>query len=113
MNLLWGSYYDATPLRFISFESLPPNYSLGANMLAGAFAGIAVSLLCYWKDCFSRRADNYEGALRHVSSRSLEGSVVGRSARSAFANIRRLGYKLSVPNQRDHKMEHTDCFGPY
>lgn len=27
-----------------SYESLPPNFSLAANMLAGAFAGIAV---CY------------------------------------------------------------------
>lgn len=26
-----------------SYESLPSNFSLGANMLAGAFAGIAVS----------------------------------------------------------------------
>jgi hypothetical protein len=26
-----------------SYEALPPNFSLGANMLAGAFAGIAVS----------------------------------------------------------------------
>jgi hypothetical protein len=25
-----------------SYESLPPNFSLSANMLAGAFAGIAV-----------------------------------------------------------------------
>jgi hypothetical protein len=25
-----------------SYEALPPNFSLGANMLAGAFAGIAV-----------------------------------------------------------------------
>ena len=28
-----------------SFESLPPSYGVGANMLAGAFAGIAVSLV--------------------------------------------------------------------
>lgn len=26
-----------------SYEGLPPNFSLSANMLAGAFAGIAVS----------------------------------------------------------------------
>jgi solute carrier family 25 (mitochondrial iron transporter), member 28/37 len=26
-----------------SYESLPPNFSLAANMAAGAFAGIAVS----------------------------------------------------------------------
>jgi len=25
-----------------SYEALPPNYGLGHNMLAGAFAGIAV-----------------------------------------------------------------------
>jgi hypothetical protein len=27
-----------------SYEALPPNFSLTANMLAGAFAGIAVRL---------------------------------------------------------------------
>lgn len=27
-----------------SYESLPPNFSLAANMAAGAFAGIAVCL---------------------------------------------------------------------
>jgi asparaginyl-tRNA synthetase len=27
---------------FASYESLPPNFSLTANMMAGAFAGIAV-----------------------------------------------------------------------
>ena len=29
--------------RHDSYESLPPNFSLAANMAAGAFAGIAVS----------------------------------------------------------------------
>lgn len=33
-----------------SYEALPPNYGLGHNMMAGAFAGIAV------------RADRNEGA---------------------------------------------------
>lgn len=28
---------------FHSYEGLPPNFSLAANMTAGAFAGIAVS----------------------------------------------------------------------
>lgn len=28
--------------RAASYESLPPNFSLSANMIAGAFAGIAV-----------------------------------------------------------------------
>ena len=32
-------------MKCSSYESLPPNYSIGANMMAGAFAGIAVSLL--------------------------------------------------------------------
>ena len=27
---------------FYSYEALPPNFSLGNNMMAGAFAGIAV-----------------------------------------------------------------------
>ena len=27
-----------------SYEGLPPDYTLGHNMLAGAFAGIAVSI---------------------------------------------------------------------
>jgi hypothetical protein len=30
--------------QFYRYEALPPNYSLGHNMLAGAFAGIAVSI---------------------------------------------------------------------
>jgi hypothetical protein len=29
---------------FHSYEGLPPNFSLAANMAAGAFAGIAVCL---------------------------------------------------------------------
>lgn len=33
------------PLEY-SYEALPPNFSLVQNMLAGAFAGIAVSLSC-------------------------------------------------------------------
>lgn len=35
-----------------SYESLPPNFSLSANMLAGAFAGIAVS--CRAEDAIER-----------------------------------------------------------
>ena len=31
-----------TDIWLLSYEGLPPNFSLGANMLAGAFAGIAV-----------------------------------------------------------------------
>jgi hypothetical protein len=31
-------------MQHFSYESLPPNFSLAANMAAGAFAGIAVRL---------------------------------------------------------------------
>jgi hypothetical protein len=47
------------------YEALPSDYSLGANMMAGAFAGIAVSLPLI----FSPRtdADIRPGTLGHVS----------------------------------------------
>jgi hypothetical protein len=32
-------------MRYLSYESLPPNFSLLQNMAAGAFAGIAVCLI--------------------------------------------------------------------
>ncbi|KAI9820867.1 MAG: asparaginyl-tRNA synthetase [Thelocarpon impressellum] len=35
---------SAIPLEEIDYESLPSNFSLGANLAAGAFAGIAVGL---------------------------------------------------------------------
>lgn len=41
MRRVWA----ATPppsANTIRYESLPPNFSLAANMVAGAFAGIAV-----------------------------------------------------------------------
>ena len=37
-----GTAFQATD-SWHSYEALPPNYSFGANMLAGAFAGILVS----------------------------------------------------------------------
>lgn len=43
-----------------SYEGLPPDYTLGHNMLAGAFAGIAVRFFCPdygmngWTDCCTR-----------------------------------------------------------
>ena len=37
-----GTAFRATD-SWHSYEALPPNYSFGANMLAGAFAGILVS----------------------------------------------------------------------
>jgi hypothetical protein len=45
VTLCWtdnGSAIDAD-VCVCSYESLPPNFSLAANMVAGAFAGIAVS----------------------------------------------------------------------
>ena len=30
-------------MMYLSYESLPPNFSVASNMLAGGFAGIAVS----------------------------------------------------------------------
>ena len=58
-----------------SYEGLPPNYSVGANMVAGAFAGIAVSVLAApasVKDCL---ADSTIGAYGHVPRRFLEGKI--------------------------------------
>lgn len=40
LDPLYGQEPAANPVA--SYESLPPNFSLSANMLAGAFAGIAV-----------------------------------------------------------------------
>jgi len=36
------SYVYRGTNKLFSYESLPPNFSLAANMAAGAFAGIAV-----------------------------------------------------------------------
>jgi hypothetical protein len=59
-----------------SYEALPPNFSLGANMLAGAFAGIAVRIR-------SRRdrwtpADGATGTLGHVPRRHAQGNATPR-----------------------------------
>ena len=56
-----------------SYEGLPPNFSLAANMAAGAFAGIAV---CTFKsrDTRQSRLTTYTGALCHVPYRSSQGS---------------------------------------
>ena len=49
-----------------SYESLPPNFSLAANMAAGAFAGIAVSMMMK-TPCENRSVANVcSGALGHV-----------------------------------------------
>lgn len=56
-----------------SYETLPPNYSIGDNMLAGAFAGIAVSahIIPSWKQ--SGLSDATPGAYGLFSRRPLEG----------------------------------------
>ncbi len=51
-GMRWG---EAKADGVCSYESLPPNFSLAANMVAGAFAGIAVCqereyvTYCTWK----------------------------------------------------------------
>ncbi len=45
-----GGYADL----FDSYEGLPPDYTLGHNMLAGAFAGIAVRFFAHDHKCISR-----------------------------------------------------------
>src|SRR5690242_12889954 len=55
-----------------SYEALPPNFSLGANMLAGAFAGIAVRIRSRRVRCTS--AKNGSGTLGHVSCRHAQGT---------------------------------------
>lgn len=57
--------------RCCSYESLPPNFSLSANMLAGAFAGIAV---CAVLRCRRARADSVTGTLGDVSNRPAQGA---------------------------------------
>lgn len=50
-----------------SYEALPPNFSLGANMVAGAFAGIAVCSPHQARRVSQYDADMDLGAFRHVS----------------------------------------------
>ena len=63
----------------LSYETLPPNFSLADNMLAGAFAGIAVRLplsirvLLLLLDV---KAHIEPGAHWYVSSRSAQGDYV-------------------------------------
>lgn len=55
-----------------SYEALPPNFSLGANMLAGAFAGIAVRSPN--PSVRGMTAKNASGTLGDVSRRHAEGT---------------------------------------
>jgi hypothetical protein len=57
-----------------SYEGLPPDYTLGHNMLAGAFAGIAVSIFRPRKRGMFWELINAPGTLGDVSSRSPEGA---------------------------------------
>ena len=60
-----------TNLTCRSYEALPPNYGLGHNMMAGAFAGIAV-----WSQarlCTTGRLTASSGAHRDVPSGLDEG----------------------------------------
>lgn len=67
-RLLPDSIADTWP----SYEALPPNFSLSANMLAGAFAGIAVRLRP--RRHYDTSANIVIGALGHVSSRPTQGT---------------------------------------
>lgn len=63
----------------LSYETLPPNFSLVDNMLAGAFAGIAVRLLLPIRDLLlllDVKAHIESGAHCHVSCRSTQGDYV-------------------------------------
>ncbi|EXJ88916.1 solute carrier family 25, member 46 [Capronia epimyces CBS 606.96] len=46
---------DAVPGEEFEYEALPPNYGLGHNMLAGAFAGIAEHTVMYPVDLMKTR----------------------------------------------------------
>ncbi|EXJ60221.1 solute carrier family 25, member 46 [Cladophialophora yegresii CBS 114405] len=46
---------DAVPGEEFDYEALPPNYGLGHNMLAGAFAGIAEHTVMYPVDLMKTR----------------------------------------------------------
>lgn len=63
-----------------SYESLPPNFSLLQNMMAGAFAGIAVRVLKQppskrWSD-IAGKLTLATGAHCHVPSRRNQGSYI-------------------------------------
>ena len=66
--------YSAIANVFHSYEALSPDSTLTNNMLAGAFAGIAVGLdvACY---CEDKLADNLKGAYRYVSCGPYEGEI--------------------------------------
>lgn len=67
--------WNYTADKLSSYESLPDNFSLAANMAAGAFAGIAVSSL---QISFSLRVgvgstNRWLGTLRYVPYRPTQG----------------------------------------
>lgn len=77
-------------MLYHSYESLPPDFSLADNMLAGAFAGIAVgyyipsSLSCLRLHQSKIRL----GTLRHVSGRSSQSKLfLIRPTRTMHLNL--------------------------
>lgn len=59
------------------YEGLPPNFSLSANLLAGAFAGISVSLRQYWSMNPSwMKLIETSGTYGHVSHRCNQGRYI-------------------------------------
>jgi hypothetical protein len=83
-----------------SYEGLPPNFSLAANMAAGAFAGIAVRCAGYTKVrlWMTRSNDGSLGTHCHVSDRldEGEGSIAGLVGKGANATDGRHGCKSSI-----------------
>lgn len=61
----------------LSYETLPSHFSLADNMLAGAFAGIAVRLLGLFSG--KSEAKIITGAYRHVPCGSFEGEKLRKS----------------------------------
>lgn len=84
-----------------SYEALPPNFSLTANMLAGAFAGIAVSSESAADVC---TAANFTiGAFGDVPRGSTEGMQLPHDLLiwppNEALTRRRPEFKLSVPRR--------------
>jgi hypothetical protein len=57
-----------------SYEGLPPDYTLGHNMLAGAFAGIAVRFFAQENEAYFGTNQFQLGTLGDVPSRSPKGA---------------------------------------
>ena len=72
--------YDDILTYYNRYEGLGGEYTLGANMAAGAFAGIAVRLWGHWEKRGHRSSDT--GALRGISSRPGQGMV--RTSKEEF-----------------------------